>query len=96
MKRRTVVVLSAYQRLSSMPGARSLLVSHWAVSSDTTVRLTTRMFEHHARGQPPARALRLSMLELMAGSDRHRTAHPFFWAPFVVLGEGAAVQRPLN
>ena len=45
---------------------------------------------------PPAQALRLSMLELMVGSDRHHTAHPFFWAPFVVLGEGAAVSCTRN
>ena len=37
-----------------------------------------------------AEALRRSMLALMATPDKPYYAHPLFWAPFVVVGEGAA------
>lgn len=71
-------------------GARSLLVSHWAVASEATVALTTRMFEEAARGAPKAEAHRRAMLALMQEPGKPHYAHPAFWAPFVVAGEGGA------
>ena len=69
-------------------GARSLLVSHWAVETGATVALTTRMFEETAKGAPKAAALRRSMLAMMQDKSQAQYAHPAFWAPFVVVGEG--------
>jgi len=69
-------------------GARALLVSHWAVSSEAAVALTTRMFDEYARGVSKAEALRRAMLALMARTDKGYYAHPAIWAPFVVVGEG--------
>jgi CHAT domain-containing protein len=70
--------------------ARALLVSHWAVNSDATVKLITgamREMAHDAKvGR--AEALRRSMLEL-ADKGEVQEAHPANWAPFVVVGEGA-------
>ena len=80
--------LSGLAKAFFYAGARSLLVSHWAVSSDATVVLTTRMFEETAKGANKAEALRRSMLALMQGKDKPHLAHPAFWAPFVVVGEG--------
>jgi CHAT domain-containing protein len=62
------------------------LVSHWAVESQSAMQLTTRMFEESAKGTTKAEALRRSMMHL---ADQPLTAHPAFWAPFVVVGEGA-------
>lgn len=67
-------------------GARALLVSHWAVESNSAMKLTTRMFEEIEKGATKAEALRLSMMAL---ADDPETSHPAFWAPFVVVGEGA-------
>jgi hypothetical protein len=36
-----------------------------------------------------AEALRRSMLALMETPNKPYYAHPLFWAPFVVVGEGA-------
>lgn len=69
-------------------GARSLLVSHWSVASDSTVAFITRMFEEAAKGASKAEALQRSMLALMQRTDKPYFAHPAFWAPFVVVGEG--------
>lgn len=68
-------------------GSQSLLVSHWAVASQATVLLTTRMFNEAEKGVGRAEALRRAMLSLL---DHPNTAlqHPAIWAPFVVVGEG--------
>ena len=73
-------------------GSRALLVSHWPVDSDTTVALTTHMF-NEAKIHPEigrAEAHRRAMLALL---DIPETAHPSYWAPFVVVGEGG-MYRP--
>ncbi len=82
--------LSGLAKAFFYAGARSLLVSHWAVDSDATVALSTRMFAETAKGTVKAEALRRSMLALMSRSDQPSFAHPAFWAPFVVVGEGNA------
>ena len=69
--------------------ARLLLVSHWAVASGPTVDLTTGMFAVYARepGVGKAEALRRAQAAVRAKPE---TAHPFFWAPFVLVGDGGA------
>lgn len=72
-------------------GTRTLLVSHWSVSSDATTDITTGTIRHirHAPAIGVAEALRRATLELIT-SHRHKIyAHPAFWAPFTVVGEGA-------
>jgi CHAT domain-containing protein len=79
--------LSGLARAFFYAGARTLLVSHWAVASRPTVALTTGLFAQVA--QTPtlgrAEALRRSQLTL---ADTPETAHPAFWAPFVLVGDG--------
>jgi CHAT domain-containing protein len=70
-------------------GARTLLVSHWAVDSEATVALTTRMFEEAGRGTGRAEALRRSMLALADHPTEATLRHPAMWAPFVIVGEGS-------
>ena len=82
--------LSGLAKAFFYAGARSLLVSHWSVSSDASVALTTRMFEESAKGATKAEALRRSMLALMQTPGKPQFAHPAFWAPFIVVGEGGA------
>ena len=76
-------------------GARALLVSLWSVQSDAAVRLTTRMLteaaDHPENGR--AEALKRAMLALMDDRDNEHFAHPLFWAPFVVVGEGGVPVR---
>src|SRR5262249_36466486 len=73
-------------------GARALLVSNWSVESQSAVKLTTGAFEALAKdpGIGRAEALRRSMLALLADKAHPEYAHPMFWAPFVLVGEGAA------
>jgi CHAT domain-containing protein/Tfp pilus assembly protein PilF len=80
--------LSGLARAFFYAGARSLLVSHWAVSSDAAAALTTRMFDEAGEGVSKAEALRRSMLAMMRTPGRPHYAHPALWAPFVVVGDG--------
>jgi CHAT domain-containing protein len=83
--------LSGLGRAFIYAGARSLLVSHWAVYSEATVKLITGAVREMSRDPKVGRAeaMRRSMLALIdKGSNEE--AHPSFWAPFVVVGEGAA------
>lgn len=82
--------LSGLARAFIYAQARTLLVSHWAVDSDATVKLITGATRE--TGSDPkvgrAEALRRSMLALI-NEGEEREAHPAYWAPFIVVGEGA-------
>src|SRR5262245_7624959 len=87
-------LLSGLARAFINAKARALLVSHWAVSSDAAVKLTTKAFAelkaHQEIGR--AEALRCSMVDLIH-HGRAENAHPAIWAPIVLVGEGGAVQH---
>ena len=81
--------LSGLARAFFYAGARSLIVSHWPVDSDSTVELMGGLFE--ALKENPhlshAEALRTSILRMVSNSSKPEWAQPQFWAPFVVVGE---------
>jgi CHAT domain-containing protein/tetratricopeptide (TPR) repeat protein len=85
--------LSGLARAFFYAGARSLLVSHWEVASGATVKLITKavgeLKAHPEIGR--AEALRRSMLSMITTGNDYE-AHPAFWAPFVLVGEGAAAR----
>ena len=65
-------------------GCSSEVVSQWKVDSESNTDL---MIEFHRRfrdGAKPAEALRAASLAL-AKNPRYR--HPFYWAPFVAIGD---------
>ena len=68
-------------------GARSVVASHWPVPDDfdATERLIGGMFGAE-KDMPLATSLRLAQQKLM---DDPITSHPYYWAAFVVLGDGA-------
>lgn len=82
--------ISGLGRAFFYAGARSLLVSNWAVETVSARLLTTRLFHAQASrpGMTRAEALRESMLSLMntPGTDY---GHPAFWAAFSLAGDGA-------
>ena len=84
--------LSGLAKAFFYAGARSLLVSHWPVASEATVPLTTGMLKEYEAnpGQGKAEAHRKAKLALINTPDHPEYAHPLFWAPFVVVGEGGA------
>jgi CHAT domain-containing protein len=89
----TAEALSGMARAFFYAGARALLVSHWEVGSDAAVTLTTRAFaEMNANPRMGrAEAFRTAMRSLIDKGSSF-DAHPSQWAPFVVVGEGAAAR----
>ena len=80
--------LSGLAKAFFYAGSRALLVSHWQTFSEAAVSLTTGMVAKMAQGVGRSEALRQSMLAVMNDRDNPHFAHPIFWAPFVVVGEG--------
>jgi CHAT domain-containing protein len=83
--------LSGLARAFFYAGARSLLVSHWAVASNAAVTLVTKAVAE-LKSDPKigrAEALRRSMLWLINDGKGYE-AYPAYWAPFVVVGAGGA------
>ena len=84
--------LSGLAKAFFYAGGRSLLASHWYVASQAAVKLTTTMLKEIAKDAKIGRAeaLKRSMEALMNDKENPYFAHPMFWAPFVVVGEGGA------
>jgi CHAT domain-containing protein len=84
--------LSGLARAFFYAGARALLISHWSVDSEAATRLTTSTFAV-MKADPKlgrAEALRNAMLSYMNDRGSPLNAYPAFWAPFSIIGEGAA------
>lgn len=64
-------------------GVNGLQVSLWKVADDATPALMADFYAGLSGDLPPARALRAAKLASLADARR---AHPFYWAPFVLIG----------
>jgi CHAT domain-containing protein len=77
-------------------GARSALVSLWRVNDESTARFMEHFYKLVLTGVPPAEAVQRAKQELRRESIRTADgreislAHPFFWAPFVLVDGGGA------
>jgi CHAT domain-containing protein/Tfp pilus assembly protein PilF len=83
--------LSGLARSFFYAGARSLLVTHWAVVSEAATRLTISTFDR-LKADPKmgrAEALRQAMLAYLNDTSSPQNAYPAFWGPFALIGEGA-------
>jgi CHAT domain-containing protein len=76
--------LSGLARDFIYAGARTLLVSQWQVEATATSSLMTRLFRSGPVSQSDA--LRQAEVALM---DNKATAHPYYWAGFSLVGDGA-------
>ena len=81
--------LSGLGRGFFFAGARSLLVSNWAVETVSARLLTTGLFRNQLESPELTRAeaLRRSMLSVMQSGEPNY-AHPAIWAPFSLVGDG--------
>ena len=65
-------------------GCPTAVVSQWKAASEPTARLMIAFHRELLSGASKPDALRRAALQLL--HDRV-TAHPFYWAPFIVVGE---------
>lgn len=74
--------LSGLMRGFLYAGVPSLVVSLWAVNDRSTCDFMQAFYGHLRQGSPKRSALRLAQLESL---DRY--GHPYYWAPFVLMGK---------
>jgi CHAT domain-containing protein/Tfp pilus assembly protein PilF len=72
------------RRALMMAGAETLLMTLWKVDDAATAQLMTEYYRRLASGAGRGEALRTAQAALRS---RHATAHPFYWASFVTLGD---------
>ncbi len=81
-------------------GSRALLVTNWSVHSVSARELVTDLFHRQAQDAKLSRseALRAASMALLDGAgfqDNGKTvftyAHPIFWAPYSIIGDGGGV-----
>jgi CHAT domain-containing protein len=83
-------------------GARTLLVTNWAVHSASARDLVSDLFRQQGGDAKLARgeALRRAMLSVMdgpgfkdeSGKAEYAYAHPIFWAPYSIIGDGGSAR----
>ena len=91
--------LSGLGRAFFYAGSRALLVTNWPVDSVTARELVTGVFRRQADNPRLSRAevLRQSMMAVLESSERknetgetiYTHAHPLFWAPYTIMGDGS-------
>jgi CHAT domain-containing protein len=64
-------------------GARSVLMSLWSVAEKSSVILVENFFRYVKGGRNKLDALTLARREIREMGFEH----PFFWAPFILVGE---------
>jgi CHAT domain-containing protein len=72
-------------------GTRSILVTHWSVESQAARDLMVGAFREMTKEARPE-ALRKAKLKMKSGTrqlgkENLSLSHPFYWAPFVMVGE---------
>ena len=70
--------------IAQQQGAKAVLATLWPVADDSTSKLMAEMYRLRQDQQlTKIEALRQAQLSLLAQS---RYAHPFYWAPFILMG----------
>lgn len=82
-------------------GTRAILVTNWSVHSTSARELVTDLFRRQAKDRKLSRgeALRQATMELLdkgsfadeRGKPLFAYAHPLFWAPYTIIGDGGAL-----
>ena len=81
--------VSALARAFFAAGARTLLVTQWAVESKSAVLVTSGLFETYAADPALSKADALAQTEraMAAGKDGALYRHPYYWAAYFLAGD---------
>lgn len=63
-------------------GATTLMLSLWDVHDESTAHLMRHFYHHYIQSSDMAGALQQAMREI-----RQRNPHPYYWAPFILIGK---------
>lgn len=67
-------------------GTKSLLLSQWEVSDETTPTIMKSFYTHLAEGMTKSKALRQAKLNFLKKANPN-LVHPFYWSSFYILGD---------
>ena len=74
-----------FQNAVLAAGTRNTVVSQWKVDSESTSRLMVAFHQNRRNGMSDAESLRAAALSIRKEAG---FTHPFYWAPFIVIGAG--------
>lgn len=81
-------------------GASTVAVSLWNVNDRATSELMVAFYEGIVGGREPVDGPEVTLADAMArakrrmlASDRRAYRHPYYWAPFILIGSGDVVGR---
>jgi MYXO-CTERM domain-containing protein len=83
--------VSGLRRAFAMAGARTTVMSLWAVSGVTAQRTMEAYYRKLAEGQGPGEAMQAVQLEMLRTKEY---AHPKDWAVFIVSGDDDPLEFP--
>jgi CHAT domain-containing protein len=89
--------LSGLARAFFYAGARGLLVTHWAVDDAASALTVADTLRRQQAGAASAASLRGAQLLLIEEAGRRLPsafAHPYYWAPFALIGDGRRAAAP--
>ncbi len=96
--RSTGVATAALDHAFMHAGARAVLTSAWPVNPEASLALLASLpeIDGDELGRSRSEVLRLAMLRMVAegvvldadGQPRYAQAHPLFWAPYALVGDG--------
>ena len=72
-------------------GARSVLVSLWAIDDEATLEFMKYFYQHLAEGESASKSLNQAM-KFMRESDKFSDLK--YWAPFVLIGDDVTLEFP--
>ncbi len=72
-------------------GTASLVLTLWPVEDRSTTLLMSRLYENLLAGQSKIAALQNAQLSLIAQGSLMPDMHPYYWAPFFLIGEPGAL-----
>ena len=69
-------------------GARRAIATLWSVNDDSTSELLTEFYRNLKTPErmSAAKALQAAQKKFVSRKDKPRYAHPFYWAPFLLIG----------
>jgi tetratricopeptide (TPR) repeat protein len=77
------------RRAFQVAGAKTVIMSLWPVEDEMTRQWMTTMYrEHFLAGNDIGESVRAASLKILGERRaKHLSTHPFYWAPFVAVGD---------
>jgi CHAT domain-containing protein len=79
----------SFPRAFISSGASAVIASLWLVEDETTASLMSKFYSNLARSKRIGESLVDAQRQFIAeAKSAGKPAHPFYWAPFFLVGDG--------